>query len=223
MPPRPQHCPSPFGALIGAMLAGGGAMAQDGGAVSPTLCRATGPVAEPADCSLEVEGLALLFVYAPGDAPTLRIEQSTAEGGQRDVSAPLRLSPPVEAPALWDLDDDGIDDLLIPVGAVGPESPAQTIAVWRLGPDGFYLAWSTLVADNPGDVAAAGDLIVARATLDGAITESGYLIGPEGLSPLYTFAIDPETGECTPAGDGGTDQNVEVLLADCSAREGVPE
>ena len=139
------------------------AQAQDGQRARD--CDATVADGIPADCGLEAPPVYVLFDYEPAGSETppvaalLSVTQSTAEGGQRDMTGPIDIVLPVSQPVLRDLDADDIEELFVPVegGTVG-----TLFGLWQMDADGFYRQTGTIMMESVDAIRLEGALILTR-------------------------------------------------------------
>jgi len=201
-------------------ISGGAVSAQDEGL--PGCDTLASGVAGRQDCTLDNGLLFLTFRFErSGFAHDLTVTQSTAEGGDRETSAPITVWDVTEAPAFRDLDDDGTAELFIPAGGGGGE---VVFRLWTLDARNFYAESGRLVAPSLDALERRGDLIVA--TVPGetpeTATEKAWLFDAGTLIEVYRLRLDSGAQTCTlvETERGVAALNDPLLIADCEARMG---
>jgi len=173
------------------------------------------------DCALLAGPLILVFLHQPvSDGAVLTVTQSTAEGGDREVSGAIPIKGTVSPPVLYDLDGDGVAEVFVPVAYAEPQT---TFQLWRLGGAGFYAQTDTLNAIVPQAFLPVGDLILhVGPEEDGRTVESTYLLEDGALTLVYAVQMDTSSETCTMLSGSGV-WNEAIILADCEARLGEVE
>lgn len=174
------------------------------------------------DCALEAQAINLFFDYDLSDGiGALVLTQSTPEGGTRRVSDPIEIDGVwALAPGLRDINQDGSDDLFIPVS----ESMVNnTFMVWQLDADGFYEPSGFINGFSIDGFENRGELIVAVERLDAATyIESARLLDQDGFIHLYDMIVDYAAQDCRivdPNGIMAAGLNEQALIAECMDRD----